>query len=100
ITGGVSNNNGGDLLISKIDDTGKVEWSKAFGGSISQEYGNAIKQTSDGGFIAVGQTSGGSVTGNAVYIVKTDSVGNTLWAKTYNTAGDGGMYVLEKTNGY
>lgn len=100
ITGGTSNNNSGDLLISKFDDTGKVEWSKAFGGSISSEYGNAIMQTSDGGFIAVGQTNGGTVTGNAVYIVKTDSAGNTEWAKTYNTAGDAGMYVLEKANGY
>jgi hypothetical protein len=44
-----------DFGIVKIDNSGAVLWKKLYGGSDS-ELGNTIIATSDGGFVAAGQT--------------------------------------------
>jgi hypothetical protein len=75
--------NGGDFLFVKTDSTGDMEWSKTYG-SQDKDDGRAIVQTSDGGYALAGllwnRTAGGFTAG----IVKTDSMGNTQWMRTYN----------------
>ena len=44
---------------------------------------NSVKQTSDGGFIAVGNIID-SLYGKAGYILKTNLKGDTLWSRSYN----------------
>ncbi len=63
-----------------------IEWQKCFGGSgIDEAY--SILQTSDGGFIVVGNSDSndGDVTGNHAdgdwWVVKMDSIGNLNWQK-------------------
>ena len=78
----------GDAWLVKTDSLGNLQWTKTYGGW-QPDYFYDVKQTSDGGFIAAGYTKspGGDVShliGNSdVWIVKTDSLGNIVWEKTY-----------------
>ncbi|MDR2353179.1 MAG: T9SS C-terminal target domain-containing protein [Deltaproteobacteria bacterium] len=87
--GDVTDNHGeSDAWIVKLNSQGNLEWQKSLGGSLEDSI-NSIQQTSDGGFIAVGQTKSrdGDVTenhgGDDLWIIKMDSQGNVLWQKTY-----------------
>jgi hypothetical protein len=46
---------GKDLWLIKTDSSGVVEWRRTFGGS-REDYANAVRQTSDGGYIVAGRT--------------------------------------------
>ncbi len=65
-----------------------IEWQKSFGGS-NYDYARYVVQTSDGGYVVVGNTSSndGNVTqsfGNGDFlIIKTNSSGIMEWQKTY-----------------
>jgi hypothetical protein len=76
---------GGDFLFVKTDSAGEMEWSKTYG-SRDKDGGRSIVQTSDGGYALAGlmwnRTGGGFTAG----IVKTDSMGNTQWMRTYNVS--------------
>lgn len=70
-----------DIYLIRIDNIGDTIWTKTFGG-IETDGGGQVEITSDGGFIISGFTySYGPNWGN-VYLIKTDSMGNTLWSKT------------------
>ena len=85
---GASKNTDGFLL--KTDSRGVTEWEQVYGGSGDDEI-NKERQTSDGGYVMVGNTSSygnGAIRGDYygdAWIVKTDALGNMLWQKT---AGD------------
>ncbi len=78
---------GYDIYLVKADKTGALIWQKTFGG-VDWDFGNSIKQTTDGGYIITGSTySFGR--GNADgYVIKTDALGNVTWSKTYGGAND------------
>lgn len=85
--GDVSGNHGGtDLWAVKLSALGEIEWQKAMGG-ISQDYGQSIQQTNDGGYIATGfvNSNNGDVSGNHgstdMWVVKLSEEGETLWQK-------------------
>lgn len=75
-------------FIQKTDKKGKIEWYQEYGGKYYENF-MAVHQASDGGFIAVGNTSSISLDSprlnynNNAYIVKTDSHGNLLWQKAF-----------------
>ncbi|MBI3510637.1 MAG: T9SS type A sorting domain-containing protein [Bacteroidetes bacterium] len=61
--------------ITKLDSSGNVQWFKEYGGDgNSTDWGNAIEQTADGGFLNGGY-SGMGMSG-AGYFIKTDALGN------------------------
>jgi len=64
-----------------FSSSAQITFQKTFGGNQST-FGYSVQQTTDGGYIMTGLTSFGA--GNEdVYLIKTDSHGNTLWKKTY-----------------
>ena len=74
-------------------------WQKTFGGDQSDDA-FSVKQTSDGGFILVGDTQSFGVILTNVYIIKTDSSGNKIWEKNYGGIDhDHGESVIETTEG-
>ncbi len=87
-----------NAFLMKIDPAGNIIWNKNYGGA-AYESGNSVKQCLDGGYIFTGQTFSSGLGGDA-YLVKTDSIGDTLWTKTFGGAQyDEGMSVLANSDG-
>jgi len=84
---GWGNHGNKDFLVFKLDSIGNKEWKKYLGGS-SYDSARSIKQTSDGGYIVVGESrsNDGDVSGNNGYrdmwIVKLTSWGGINWQKS------------------
>lgn len=90
---GVHYNNNYDCWIVKIDSAGTLQWQKCLGGSNS-ERAYSIMQASTGGYIigAVAESNNGDLTTNHggydYWVIKSDSLGNIQWQKTYGGSGN------------
>ena len=71
-----------DILLVKTDAAGNQTWTKTFGWS-GNEDGYSVQQTSDGGYILVGETDSCGEYASEVYLIKTDASGNQVWAKLF-----------------
>ncbi len=71
-----------DIYLIKTDSTGNALWTKTYGGmGIDEQW--SVHQTNDGGYIVGGATVSFGAGGSDVYLIKTNTVGDTLWTKTY-----------------
>jgi len=89
----------GDICLLKTDPFGDSTWAKYYGGGLD-DCGYSVNQTSDGGYIITGtirNNDTGSDTGD-VYLIKTDSLGDSLWAKIYGGRHDDGGFAVQQTS--
>jgi hypothetical protein len=101
ITGWTDSFGAGDLdvYLIKTDSLGETLWTKTYGGILT-DIGNSVLQLSDGDFIIVGLTYSFGAGSFDVYLIKTNSIGDTLWTKTYGGAsGDYGSLIQETSEG-
>lgn len=121
IVAGISYSNDGDVTghhgttefddawILKLDSNGNIEWQKSLGGSY-YEKANSVQQTTDGGYIIVGNSASndGDVSGHhgpasATYdywIVKLNSSGTIQWQKSLGGSNhDEAFSVSQTTDG-
>lgn len=96
-----------DGFLMHLDERGNILWAKSYGGSDYDELVR-VKQTSDGGYVALGKTK--SFGASAAWMIKTDADGNLLWSKQYSKGNepvrakdliqlnDGGYVVAFNTN--
>jgi hypothetical protein len=83
-------------FVVKLDGAGDVQWQRELGPTGSdQVYLHDVRQTPDGGYIAVGQLHDGTTTGygaelESALAVKLDAAGNVSWLHAYNDVGSGG----------
>ena len=95
----ITGNTSGDVYLIKTDSLGDTLWTKTFGGT-AYDMGSSVKQTTDGGYVISGRTSSFGVGPGDVYLIKTDSLGDTLWTKTFgDTAFEIGVCVQQTTDG-
>ncbi len=72
----------GDYWLVKTNAQGDTLWTRTYGGT-SWENCGSMQMTSDGGFILVGATESFGVNDRNIWLVRTDSNGDTLWTKTF-----------------
>jgi hypothetical protein len=76
---GAGNN---DYYLVRSDADGDTLWTRTYGGS-SSDVARWVQQTDDNGYIIFGNTASFGAGSNDLYLVKTDSLGDTLWTRTY-----------------
>ena len=86
-----------DAYLVKTDPTGNVLWEKTYGGPKS-DYGRSLVTTSDGGYAIAGHAYDLGNGGFGIYLVKTDSLGNQVWQKTYGGTKDDYGYCVTQTS--
>jgi len=95
-----------DLWVLKLDQCGNIQWERSFGGT-GYESARDILQTSDGGYLVLGETNstdGGVINGYGgtkdIWLLKLSASGNLEWQKRYGGTGlDIGNHIAATTDG-
>lgn len=69
-----------DAYIVKTDASGNEEWHQVYGGP-ADDYGYDIRQTTDGGYIVAGMTTGYGDPNGDIYLIKMDASGAVEWIR-------------------
>jgi hypothetical protein len=91
-----------DYWVLKLDPAGDLLWSKTYGGS-KDDRGQAIIQTSDGGYAITGyaMSDDGDASNNEGFhdnwIIKLDELGGIEWEKSFGFSGHDHSYDLLQT---
>jgi len=86
-----------DFWVLKLDGVGNVEWQKTYGGP-GYEFMHSFQQTSDGGYIAAGQTLSFGAGLSDLWVLKLDDAGNVEWQKTYGGSAIDVAYSFQQTS--
>ena len=79
----INGTNDQDIWLIKTDSQGEILWSKTFGDSLDQSTGSEVLQTADEGYVVVGRKTNILSSRTNIWLVKTDSEGDTLWTKNF-----------------
>lgn len=92
-----------DALLIKTDAFGNEIWSRAFGGR-GYEYGLAVAQTRDNGYIIAGKTTSlGTGSDYDAWLVRVDASGNEIWSRAFGVPDNDELacaVAQTKDNGY
>jgi hypothetical protein len=90
--------------LLKLDNSGSKQWSKSYD-ILYYRDASAVIQTTDGGYLVVGETPGVGILLPSMssdyydfFAIKTDSQGNIVWNRTYNFQGWEQPYSLVETH--
>ncbi len=72
-----------DYYLVKTDSNGDSLWARTYGLSFHQDELREMRPTFDGGFVLAGYAYSESADDWIVYVVKTDSNGDSVWTRTY-----------------
>jgi hypothetical protein len=99
-----------DIWLLRTNSNGDTLWTKTYGGD-GDEYGYSLKKTDDGGFILAGKTNSFVAGGFDFYVIRINSIGDTLWTRTFgginndicwsiDTTEDGGFVLAGEKNAF
>lgn len=75
---------GTDAWLIKVNQTGKEEWNRTYGG-IEYDEGRSVIQTDDGGYVIAGSTESYGHGGSDTWLIKVDQSGNEEWNTTFGS---------------
>lgn len=88
------------LALFAVPAFAELKWEKFYGGSYS-DLGRDVKPTPDGGYIVAGHTHSygpGTPSYSNGYVVKTDSLGDTLWTRFYGSGASDDFCAVAQTS--
>lgn len=85
-----------DVWVIKLNSTGNVAWQNVYNLG-DNEYGRAIRQTSDGGYIIAADALYNFSEYSNIWVIKLTSTGNVSWQLTYGI-GDEHANVIKQTS--
>ena len=86
------------IWLLKTDANGDTLWTKTISAGAGANVPSCIRQTYDGGFVITGYTSARGAGSYDVLLVKTNSVGDTLWTRTFGGADADVGYCVQQTS--
>jgi len=88
------------VWLIKTDVFGIKEWERTFGGDAEgcEAYGYSVEQTSDGGYIVVGEINRWTETYSDIWLIKTDGSGNREWENAFGGPSRDWGLSIEQTN--
>lgn len=86
-----------DVWLIKTDAAGVEQWNKTYGG-LEFDVGWYVLQTSDSGFVIVGETQSYGHEEGDVWLIKTNADGIEQWNKTYGGQYRDEGYSVQMTN--
>jgi len=97
-----------NMLLIKTDSIGNIQWYREFTkGAGSESHGASVLQTQDGGYLVGGMYCPPEDDRAYGYLVRTDSLGNVIWTKSFERrsavyqcaqTSDGGYILLVSHN--
>lgn len=86
-----------DFYLVKTNANGNVVWNQNYGGP-DGEYGYEVQQTTDGGYIVGGYVYYYSTNNGDMYLVKTNTNGNLVWARVFGGTSLDEAFSVQQTN--
>ena len=74
----------------------QITFERTYGGNL-REFAYDCLQIQNGGYIIIGFTRSYGAGENDVWLLKTDSLGDTIWTKTYGGVEEDGGRAIQKT---
>jgi len=88
---------GPDFWVLKLRPSGKIQWQRAYGGP-GLDWGYAIQETSDGGYVVAGRTESYGAGSTDYWVLKLTSSGEIEWQKAYGGSGAEFALSIQETN--
>jgi len=95
-TGSFTQNPSRDVYLIKVDADGNLVWTQSIGGPQTDE-GTGILLMPDGGFVLSALTESYGAGGRDAWLIRTDSLGDTLWTQTFGGAEFDDVWEVEHT---
>ena len=85
-----------DIWLAKANSTGKLVWSKTYGGS-DQDFASSVSAVKEDGYIITGVYKTSQETDFDIYVMRIDEDGNQLWFKQYALEGPDDSRTVSQT---
>jgi hypothetical protein len=85
-----------DMLLMRVREDGDMVWARTYGGP-ERDEAYWVEPTPEGGYVVTGYTESYGAGARDAYLVKTNSDGKTIWARTYGTTSDEIGYSVQPT---
>ncbi len=86
-------------ILFSFNSYAQITFEKWYGGE-QEEEGQAVEQTTDGGYIFAASTRSYGAGNFDIYLIRTDANGDTIWTRTYGGTGyDTAADVLQTNDG-
>jgi len=86
-----------DAWLIKTDIAGDTLWTKTYGG-IDGDWGFSVQQTENNGYIIAGGTESFGSGDRDVWLIKTDTIGDTIWTLVLGGADNDFANFVEQTS--
>lgn len=88
-----------DIWLTKTGSMGNALWSKTYGGS-HLDFPTCVRECDDGGYLITCNSKPSPRDYESLWLLKTDSLGDTLWTKLFSdTTSISGYYMASTSSG-